>query len=200
MKEAIKYFLVASFFFYLFGCSERYNDDVCELPIPKDSIRNGDLVFRLGRSVESRLVKESGNHNEFSHVGIMVWIDDTLKVIHAVPQENNDTIVCELVEKFLSQKRAQQVGFFKVKCVDSVANIAADYGIRKYYEHCMFDHDYDLDDDSKMYCTEFVWRAYKEVGIDISAGNRTEVSTLFVESGMVISPQDIIKTLSEIKY
>lgn len=199
MKEVIEYFLIASFFFSFFCCSKRYSDDVCDFRIPKDSIRNGDLVFRLGRSVESRFVKSTGEQCGFSHVGIMVWFGDTLKVVHAVPKEHNDSIVCEVIEKFLSQERAQQAGFFKVKCIDSIANSAAEYGIGKFNEGCMFDHDYELNDDAKMYCTEFVWRAYKEAGVDISMGSRTEIATLFVRSGEVISPQDIMNALSKIK-
>lgn len=199
MKRTTKYLSVVLFFFCLLGCSTSYSDDVCDFRIPKDSIRNGDLVFRLGRSVESRFVKSTGEQCGFSHVGIMVWFGDTLKVVHAVPKEHNDSIVCEVIEKFLSQERAQQAGFFKVKCIDSIANSAAEYGIGKFNEGCMFDHDYELNDDAKMYCTEFVWRAYKESGVDISMGSRTEIATLFVRSGEVISPQDLMKALSKIK-
>lgn len=199
MKRTTKYLSVVLFFFCLLGCSTSYRDDVCEFVIPKDSIRSGDLVFRLGRSVESRFVKSTGEQCGFSHVGIMVWFGDTLKVVHAVPKEHNDSIVCEVIEKFLSQERAQQAGFFKVKCIDSIANSAAEYGIGKFNEGCMFDHDYELNDDAKMYCTEFVWRAYKEAGVDISMGSRTEIATLFVRSGEVISPQDLMKALSKIK-
>ncbi|MCQ2198616.1 MAG: hypothetical protein MJZ19_02710 [Paludibacteraceae bacterium] len=200
MKEVIEYFLIASFFFSFFCCSKRYSDDVCDFRIPKDSIRNGDLVFRLGRSVESRFVKSTGEQCGFSHVGIMVWFGDTLKVVHAVPEENkNDSMVCENIESFLCEDRAQRTGFFKVVCNDSLASCAAEYGLRKFNEGCMFDHDYDLDNDDKLYCTEFVWRAYKEAGVDISMGSRTEIATLFVKSGEVISPQDLMKALSKIK-
>lgn len=193
----MKHIFVVSFLFSLLSCSEHLSDEVCEFDIPKDSIRDGDLVFRLGRSVESSLVQQAGNG--FSHVGMLVWVADTLKVVHAVPKEKNDSMVFEPIERFLSQAKAQKAGFYKVECPDSIAKSASEYALKRYEEGCMFDHMYDLEDETKMYCTELVWRAYNEFGVDISGEKRTPVMKIIAESGEIITPYDLVETLKEIK-
>ncbi len=56
-----------------------------------------------------------------------------------------------------------------------------------------FDHDYDLEDSTKMYCTELVWRAYIAGGVDVTSGKRSELRNFPVYSGVYIFPSDIYK-------
>jgi hypothetical protein len=53
-----------------------------------------------------------------------------------------------------------------------------------------FDHDYDLDDTTRMYCTEIVWRVFDRAGVDVTEGSRSKVNMPGFR-GLYILPTDI---------
>lgn len=158
-----------------------------------DEWRNGDLVLRCGYGVESRVVVER-SRSTYSHVGILYrdsasgeWL-----VIHAVPGEDDPEYVkAESISRFYSPERARNGAWLRIDCSDSIAHEAAKYALKKVTEHYLFDNDYLLADSSQLYCTELVWRAYNQQGIDITSGNRHDVPSFFCKERECIFPNDI---------
>lgn len=158
-----------------------------------DGWRNGDLVLRSGYGVESRVVTERA-HSAFSHIGI-VYCDSTSGewlVLHAVPGEDDPELVkAEPVALFYSPERARNGAWLRIDCSDSIAREAVLYALNKVNNRCLFDNNYLLADSSQLYCTELVWRAYMQQGIDISSGKRHAVPSFFCKEGECIFPNDI---------
>ena len=57
--------------------------------VPVERLREGDLVFRLGSSIESRVVRATdARKTRYSHVGVLVQEGGQWFVVHAVPGEH----------------------------------------------------------------------------------------------------------------
>ena len=76
--------------------------------IPQEDFRAGDVVFRLGRTLESDAIASVAEDNfRFSHVGVVVGRGDSLRVVHIEPErEGAERIKAESLEEFFSLSRA----------------------------------------------------------------------------------------------
>jgi len=127
-------------------------------------IHNGDLVLRRGRSTESYAVFLADNNAEFTHVGIISIENKIPFVIHAVPHTNK-VIKKELLLTFLDKSNTSQFAIYRTSFgnIDKVVK-EAELFYQKKYE---FDTEYNLDTDSKLYCTELIQKAFKNAGISL---------------------------------
>ena len=57
------------------------------LQFPLDKLQQGDIAFRRGEGFISEVVVYNDAHGMYSHIGIIVKHNDSLKVVHAVPGE-----------------------------------------------------------------------------------------------------------------
>lgn len=176
-------------FFMLFGSCNRQS----QVTYDPTEWRNGDLVLRSGYGLESRVVTERSQAS-YSHIGIL--FRDSAQhewyVIHAVPGEDEPEYVkAEPLSLFFNPERACNGAWLRVRCSDEIAYKAACYALRKVKEHCLFDNNYLLADSSQLYCTELVWRAFRQQGVDITSGNRHAVPAFFCKEGECIFPSDI---------
>ena len=155
--------------------------------IPISNLRSGDVVFRLGRTLESRVIAKDGG---YSHVGIIIRNDSTLQVVHIEPMRNGDEQTkYESLEQFFHTDNASSGAVMRIEDLDSAQCTA----VENYLYSCKnisFDHNYKLSDSTQMYCTERVYRAFSEIGIDITNGIRHRVPLAQEE---VILPTDIFK-------
>ena len=55
--------------------------------LPAGLFQDGDLAFRRGTGLTSRVVLAADKSGAYSHVGILKWMDGKWHVIHAVPGE-----------------------------------------------------------------------------------------------------------------
>ena len=51
----------------------------------KSIVKEGDIVFRRGEGVVSRIVLAGDINGKYSHIGMIINENDTLKVAHSVP-------------------------------------------------------------------------------------------------------------------
>ena len=172
------------------SCSEEK-----ERVIPEDGIEEGDLAFRCGRGVFSRIVTSAEEEGVYSHMGVVVRDEGRWKVAHAVPAEPDykgdfDRVKLEDIEVFFAPDRAWS-GCLVRPGVRDPERMCAD-AIRAARDSVAFDGDYDLSDSSKVYCTEFVWRLYLHDGTDLSEGRRRHINVLGV-NGDVILPEHLLK-------
>lgn len=177
----------------MLGCSRQAS--VVVLP-EDDEWREGDLVLRGGESMESWAVKHQSS-SIYSHIG-MLHYDSLLgewQVVHAVPGEDQpEYLKKESVTQFFRPDRAQCGAWLRLRCNDTIAQQAVQYALRKVEQHVLFDEQYLLEDTTRLYCTELIWRSYLAQGIDVSGGRRTDVPSLCSKEGKCIFPSDIEKS------
>lgn len=180
------------------GCTGRQPATKRDFGQLKAAFHEGDLLFRRGTGVVGHIVTTMDNDGAFSHVGIVVKSEGEWCVIHAVPHEPDfegdfDRVKCESADSFLTRYPKADIGLYRPKVEPQALDIAINGALRQYEKRVPFDHDYDLADTTRLYCTEFVEYVFGLAGVSISEGRRTEVTVPTV-AGEYIMPSDLTKS------
>ena len=133
-------------------------------------LSDGDLVFRTGRDMMSRLVLSQGASPRFSHVGVILKGPHGVVVIHALPKDGSSPggVLVEALDSFASSENASDIAFYRIKGVNANSR-------KKFREYVLqqvgkpFDDEFLLSNDRKVYCTELAIRSLAAVGMDIVA-------------------------------
>lgn len=163
-------------------------------------LKDGDLIFRKGRSMISRIVLMNDTKTDYSHIGIVAILENVPFVIHAVPGEPNEKgeelVKCDLPENFLSFEKASKFAVYRLK-EDSVrcSYFAAQKALEFYYAKLPFDKAMNFRTDDKLYCTELVWKAYLSAGINIT-DNKFHLINFSLFTDSLIMPSQIIENMS----
>ena len=191
LKHLLTLFFVL-FAFIQVGCHRSK-----QVLIPYQQLDEGDLVFRRGSGAKSQAVLYADKTGKYSHVGIIVKDGSEFMVVHITPGERSageteDKIKMERLEVFFARDKAQQGAILHFIDSSECSQQAAQHAKMFFEKEILFDHDYNLDDSIKMYCSEMVWRAYLKAGRDITEQRRSEVPQEFpIFSGIYIFPSDI---------
>lgn len=178
------------------GCVEQ--GDGGRSVIVSDSVLNvGDVVFRTGSGLESHAVLIADPNGEYSHVGIVVDTAGKRMIVHAVPGEPDfkgdpDRVKIDTPEKFFSSIYAT-AGEVCRQPDSTIAQRAAQIALQTYRRGVLFDNDYNLDDTSKMYCTELVLYVYSRAGYPIVNVNIHEYNLPLMPEKVVL-PSDLYNT------
>lgn len=147
---------------------------------PKDLVvHSGDLVFRMGRGfISHSMQKFSLREPKYSHAGIVSVENNNIYVYHCIGGEDNpqSELRKDPLESFCSPELAHAFGIYRLPIDDAAAQklvLRADSLFRK---KIMFDEDFDLSTDHKMYCTEFVYKSIKSLVTEKIALSSSEVS------------------------
>lgn len=196
-SKTINILSIACLIILLLGCqdSDKSTTSTDSLTVPIESLRNGDLAFRCGTSLESRLVTSLDNKNgPYSHIGIIANINGTWFVIHAVPGESQqgepDVVKMDSIHEFFNNDRARIGAIMRATDDSAKCTIAVNYALWAAKVKKRFDSDFDWNDTTKLYCTEFVQQAYLHAGIDLAQDHRTEVGAAMFK-GSYVFPLDI---------
>ncbi|NDV81367.1 YiiX/YebB-like N1pC/P60 family cysteine hydrolase [Bacteroides sp. 51] len=189
--------LLILFLLPLSGCKKE-KDTSISTGFLYDSLRDGDLVFRRGTGIVSQAVLAVDKDGGYSHIGIVVKEGNTWKVVHAVPGEPDfkgdpDRIKMEDIAFFFSKERAKTGALMRPSVDSALCYQAAHHAVRLYQSHILFDHQYNLNDTSQMYCTELIDYVYKQQGIDLSEGRISRVNIPGM-SGDYLLPSDILQS------
>ena len=174
-----KMVLVLALFLVVFwGCtSKSQTASIASVVINTDILQEGDLVFRRGHGMESEVVIALDKIGAYSHIGIVV--KDSVKgwqIVHAVPGEQEsakdpDYVKMEDISLFFRKDRAICGAIMRLKGEAQKCKNASLRAQQLCNQQVLFDHSYNIEDTTKMYCTElidFVFRKenlflYKEV-------------------------------------
>jgi hypothetical protein len=194
LKKQIKPLIVGIIIILFCACSHK--EPAADLS--GVDLAEGDLVFRKGRGIKSEAVLQADTSGIYSHSGIVVKQNSTFMIVHVTPgerekEEKVDRIKMETPEQFFSADRAQCGAIYRLSDSLNVPSAAAQQAVRLWNKGILFDHDYVLEDSTKMYCTELVWYAYQLAGKDITNGKRSEIVNFPLFSGIYIFPSDICK-------
>ncbi len=168
-------------------------------------LKDGDLVFRKGRSIESYVVLITDRASSYSHVGVIYMINKIPYVIHTVPDESEngiDYVKMEKLSVFFSSEKASRGSIFRLKEQYSNSAKLAALKAKSYFDDkIIFDDAFDIKSEDKLYCTELVWRAFEKIGIDLIQGKFDKLFLPFVK-GFVILPSSLLNSyyLEEIYF
>ena len=127
-------------------------------------IKNGDILCRLGEKIWSPIIKElSPNDKRYSHLGIIRIENNNIYVIHseALANDKLNFVKKTLLSDFLS--KAQSVGIYRL--INIEGEKISDMSIN--YIGYPFDWQFDMDDDSKLYCTELLYVLLKDLSPEV---------------------------------
>ena len=162
------------------------------------------MIFRRGISIESQIVLMSDGECEYSHVGMIYFLDGKPFVIHSVPGESNgddEYIKLESLEDFLADDKASKFAIYRMRISsEDEPHKASVYAYNCYLKKYCFDNNYDLQSNSKLYCTELIWKAYKHVGIDLVENRIRSINFLMINKKMIMPGSLIQSRLLEMIY
>lgn len=122
-------------------------------------IHTGDLVLRTGNDFTSESLRSLNQRNQqYSHCGIASIENDSIFVYHALGGEWNpdQKIKRDYLPDFADPYNNKGIGIFSFDVQDSVKQKIAAKAIQLYQQGIMFDLDFDLKTDERMYCAEYV--------------------------------------------
>ena len=156
---------------FLQGCSYP-SSPKAGVTIPNEMLRDGDIVFRQGIGLASHIVRVADGRGTYSHVGIVTRGKNGWQVIHAVPGEPEyegeaDKVKAEYIADFFSPEKAACGAVMRVDVDSMVAVKASKHAYDIYLRNTLFDHQYDMNDTTQMYCTELVWFVYQKENVSL---------------------------------
>lgn len=161
-------------------------------PLILTGLQTGDIVFRQGGSWISEAVRMADRQSDYSHAGIVCIHDRNAFVVHAQPAEglNGHGGVLEVpIEEFFSVHAASRMAVLRVRQNLEPAAARAARAAHGYLRR-PFDTALDLSSGSSLYCTELIWRCYRDAGVDLLQGRVSRVAAPMFDI-QVILPSDL---------
>jgi len=106
-----------------------------------------------------------------------------------------DFIKLERVETFLSSEKASAFAVCRPEFETEIRNQASETALQFYQSKCTFDYAYDMKTESKLYCTELIFKAFREAGVELSGIHPSTVDFGFVQK-QIILPAAFLKNPS----
>ena len=129
----------------------------------KKTIATGDLVLRTGNDFTSESLRSLNQRNKtYSHCGIASIENDTLFVYHALGGEWNpdQKIRRDPFEFFAEPYSNRGIGIYRFQLPDTAIKTLMVTVKNLYHMGIMFDMQFDLQSNDRMYCAEFVYKSY----------------------------------------
>ena len=127
----------------------------------KSQIEDGDMITRTGNDFTSETLRNLNQRNKtFSHCGIASVENDSLFVYHALGGDFNpdQKIRRDRFEDFAEPYTNKGIGVFRFELADSIRKKFAVIAKEFYNLGIMFDMDFDLQTNDRMYCAEYVYK------------------------------------------
>lgn len=143
---------------------EKIEKDISSIIAIKKYVQQGDLIMRTGKDFTSELMRLSSvNDKTYSHCGIASFENDTLFVYHALGGEWNpdQKLRRDAFELFCNPYENRGIGIFRYELTEDSRTKLFKIIHTLHADGVMFDIQFDLSSDDRMYCSEFV---YKSIG------------------------------------
>lgn len=152
-------------------------------------LRSGDLIFRHGRGIISNVLMSLGQREKkYSHAGIVSVENGNVFVYHAIGGEENisNKLRKDPLADFCNPADAHAFGVYRAGLNDSQINSVMILASAYYKNGLQFDTKFDLNTDDKMYCTEFVYKIFKQ-----ALGNENYISLSTINGKQYIACDDL---------
>src|SRR4051812_12744834 len=130
-------------------------------------LQSGYLITRTGSDFTSECLRSLNQRNKtYSHCGIVSIEHDSIFVYHALGGEWNpdQKIKRDPLLNFADPHNNKGIGIFSFELGEIAVGKLIDTVQRLYTKGVMFDMDFDLQTDGRMYCAEFVCKSYERSG------------------------------------
>lgn len=136
-------------------------------------LQDGDIILRRGHGMVSDMIaKLLAEPFDISHCGVIAERDGELWVVHSVSNNVSDFdgMQAHRLPVFVRQSKPGSVIVTRLRTDDDRTGIARK--ARHYLRQQLpFDHHFDRQDSTHIYCSELVWRILRdEYGLDILDG------------------------------
>lgn len=147
----------------LYSCGKNNSDNGSAKKQGKEALKDGDIIFQTSQSAQCEAVRIA-TRSKFSHCGMIFKKDDNVFVIEAVQPVK--------ITPFDEWIRHGKNNCYLVKRLKDTLQLNNDKMVKMRLVGTQFlDKDYDLYfewSDDKIYCSELVWKIYKEgAGIEL---------------------------------
>ena len=154
-----------------------------EKTLPLGEFESGDVIFRRGLSLESRVIMALDGQFGYTHAGIIRKSGASVEVIHASFAEEGQTqevIISEHIARFLKPSSSKAAAIYRLEGPDKTLPLVALSEAERFLKaRVSFDKDFDLTTADKIYCTELIWLSYKKAGVDLTAGRFDRIPSFF---------------------
>ncbi len=133
--------------------------------VVKDSIREGDLILRCGNDFASASLSDFSQHEKlYSHSGIALLSEGTMYVYSNMAGDINpdDIMRRDIVDSFISPVNNIALGVYRYNITKEELNTLKEIVIEYYANKLLFDMNFDLSTDDKMYCAEMIAKAVEK--------------------------------------
>ena len=124
-------------------------------------LHTGDLVLRTGADVTSYMFTQMNQTNKtYSHCGIVIIENGYPFIYHSIGGEDNpDQVIRRDSASFwFSPANNLGLGIFRYQIEQAVTDSIVAMTLKYYKEKKMFDMNFDLATDDRLYCAEFVYK------------------------------------------
>jgi len=149
-----------------------------------DYLNDGDIIARMSGKIWSPIFAEiSPNDRRFSHIGIVRIRNDFVSVIHVEGISNDRRGYTKEVPLREFSRAARTIGIYRAKNIDGY--LISDAALN--FLGLPFDWNFDMDDNTKLYCTELLYVVLKKLDPNII------LNTIWLDIlGRYILPIDIV--------
>ncbi len=106
---------------------------------------------------------------------------------HVVPgEEHPEYVKYEPLADFFHKDRSLAGAVGRFSLTDTQKAQLRERALQLIHQRILFDHQYDDNDAQQLYCTEFVWRVYAVLGMDVSAGQRRAIKFMWIDAQVML--------------
>ncbi len=127
-------------------------------------VKQGDLILRTGRDFASETFRQLSQHDKtYSHCGIASIEHDSVFVYHSIGGEWNpdQKLRRDPFELFCNPYENRGFGIYRYDLSPAENKNLTDTVHKLYKSQVMFDLNFDLATNERMYCSEFVYKAIR---------------------------------------
>ncbi|MCY7292423.1 MAG: hypothetical protein LH615_09605, partial [Ferruginibacter sp.] len=157
----------------------------------KDLIEAGDIITRTGNDFTSQSLKTLNRKDKtFSHCGIANIENDSVFIYHAIGGEWNpdQKIKRESFETFTNPEENNLMGVYRFNILKNEKENLIKTAKQFYKSEIIFDMDFDLKTDNKMYCVEYVYKSFI-----LASANKIAFNHSFINNFEFVGVDDIVQ-------
>lgn len=166
-------------------------------------IHSGDLITRTGNDFTSESLRMLNRRDRtYSHCGIASVEHDSVFVYHAIGGEFNpdQKLRRDAFSDFASPVFNRGIGIYRYALPDTTVHAVIQVAQDLFHSNMMFDMNFDLATDSRMYCAEFVYKVFIK-----AAGRAVQFNLSHIKGFEFIGVDDLFlephcRMLEEILY